>query len=144
MEKSITVIMLKEHTKINNFLEDFEKSIKNNSKNYEKDFNKFKWNLEKHFFIEEKVIFTIFNSANEDESEDILNLLREHKDILFIIENIEENSYNNIEEEALNLKKILKNHTSFENEIFYPRLDDELNETQKCLIIKRCEEIIKE
>ena len=142
MENSITTLMLQEHGKIKNFLQDFEKSIKNNTNNCEKNFNKFKWNLEKHFFIEEKVIFTIFNSANEEESEDILNLLKEHKKILFLIESIEENSFKNAEQEVSELSQILTNHANFENEIFYPKLDDELNENQKCLIIERCNEII--
>ena len=142
MENSITTIMLKEHGKIKNFIQDFEKCLKDNAKNCEKSFSKFKWNLEKHFFIEEKVIFTIFNSANEEESEDILNLLKEHKEILFLIESIEENSYKNAEQEIMELSQIMTNHANFENEVFYPRLDNELNENEKCLIIERCDEVI--
>jgi len=134
--------MLKEHDKIKSLLEKFERELNENLKNSEKTFIEFKWGLEKHFFIEEKVIFTVLKSLNEEENEDMLNLLKEHKDMLFLIKNIEEHFFKNIKPEIDNLKKTLLTHADFENEFFYPKLEMDLSEKQKCLIIEQCKAIL--
>ena len=51
--KSLCEIMLIEHSRLNNLLNEFEKDPSNQT------LNEFKSNLEKHFFIEEKIIFDI-------------------------------------------------------------------------------------
>jgi len=144
MLRTIHKKMLGEHENILKMLDDFQKSSNNSPKELEKTFSKFKWNLEKHFFIEEKVIFHIYNSPKEIENFDILSLLKEHKDILWIINSIEDDFPKNFNSQIEELKKILKAHATFENEYFYPRLDEELNEEQKQLILERIEEIIRE
>lgn len=45
--------------------------------------------MEKHLFVEEKVIFSIYN--NEKNINNIDTVLKEHKGIFFLIEKIEEN-----------------------------------------------------
>jgi hemerythrin-like domain-containing protein len=144
MEKSITSIMLREHEKIKNLLEKVQNELKINIQNSEMIFREFKWILDKHFFVEEKVIFTIFDSSNEEENIEMLNLLKEHKDILFLIKKIEEHFLKDIKPDMDKLKNDLLAHAKFENEVFYPRLEDELDEKQKCLIIERCKDMIRE
>ncbi len=143
--KTITKIMGKEHKRIEELLHEFENKVNQDKESAIKIFNIFYWNLEKHFFIEEKVIFSIFNSSNsENDTNDLANLLKDHKDILFLIEKIEDNINNNVKEELEDLKKILSAHAKFEDEEFYPRLDEELDELQKQLIFERADEIIRE
>ena len=136
MNNSIQVLMLKDHGKINSLLIEFER---NPSK---KSYNEFKWNLEKHLFIEEKVIFEIYSNSSNSEIEELDTLIKEHKDMLWLLGEIEDLKENSSRISIL--KKILPAHSEFEDEIFYPRLDNELPEETKKLIIERCCEIIRE
>ena len=177
--------MLKEHEKIKNILEEFEKQTnqinlfkareifetsrfvfaqspyfsswvsKSNldgaqEPEHAPDFSPrvldiFKFNLEKHFFIEEKIIFSAYQIENQEDDEDIENLLKDHKNMLFLIKNIEETLSKDKKpiRETGELKQIMSAHASFENQSFYPRIDKELSEEQKQMMIQRAEEEIR-
>jgi len=143
MLKLISEIMMKEHRKIDSMLEDFEKLENTNYKESKIAFSIFKWNLDKHFFIEEKVIFHIYNSSTE-ENFDVINLLKDHKDIQWLVSKIEESLKTNLKPSILELKKSLKAHAGLEDQIFYPKLDKELNVEEKSMILERVEEIFNE
>lgn len=137
--------MLEDHGKINILLDYFLKQVEKNFDNYNETlskFNQFKWALEKHFFVEEKVIFSVYSLDDENE-EDIFNLLKEHKDILWIINRIEEDLDDNIKPKIRSLRENLRRHIIFENNKFYPLLDEMLDEEQKQLILNRSKEIIR-
>ena len=53
----ITAVMVRDHCKIKNLLDDFEEKTKQDHKEMVKSFHKFEWELEKHLFVEEKAIF---------------------------------------------------------------------------------------
>jgi len=142
MEKSIPGIMNHEHARIKIMLEDVENNLENLQKAKEL-FNIFKWNLEKHFFVEEKVIFTIYGKSKQDEDYDIFNLLKEHKDMLWIFEKIENSFINSQKPDLTDLKEILDAHATFESKTFYPRLEEELSHEEKQIIIDRAEEIVR-
>ena len=55
MPQTIESLMLKEHRRLDKLLEEIEKDLDNYEKT-KKNCSLFKWNLEKHFFVEEKVI----------------------------------------------------------------------------------------
>jgi hemerythrin superfamily protein len=123
MEKeSITSLMVKHHYKIVEMLNTFEKKKDVTS------FNNFKWELEKHIFIEERAIFSI--SENKTDAPTIIpDLLMEHKNMLSLMT-----------DERMNIKefkRLLTKHRNFEEAVFYPRLDKELDEQTKELIFKR-------
>jgi hypothetical protein len=139
--KSISKTMLKDHKKILDLIQEFEKQT--DSFKAREILEKFKWNLEKHFFMEEKVIFSVYQIENNEEDEDVINLLKEHKDALFLIKKIEELSSKDKKADITELKLLLINHANFENKSFYPRLDEELTEEQKQMIIERADEEIK-
>jgi len=115
-------------------------SKKNNSKEKsQRLYIKLKWTLEKHFFVEEKVVFSIYSESEPEEIDELNKLFQEHKDFLLLVKEIDgdfENSYDLFEK----LKRELSAHAKFEDEIFYPRLEDELPEEQKQLIEDRCSE----
>lgn len=134
--------MLKEHEQIIDMLGDFENLLKVNSQASEKSFNKLKWNLEKHFFIEEKILYGVYNSGTEEENAILLSLLKDHKDILWLMNLIEDSFSERAEENIDEIKNILKSHVSVENEFFYPRLDEELDREKRNFILERIEEII--
>lgn len=143
MAKTISEVMMKEHRRIDSRLEDFEKLETANYKESKKAFSIFKWNLDKHFFIEEKVIFHIYNSSTE-ENFDVINLLKDHKDIQWLVSKTEESLKNNLKPPVLELKKSLKAHAGLEDQIFYPKLDEELNQEEKSMILERADEILTE
>jgi len=132
----IAKIMLKDHLKLNSFLDETESYADLDL--IKKTFSKFKWNLEKHFFVEEKVIFITLS-----ENDEIINLVKQHKDILWLIKKIEESINKNEKPDISKLKQALDNHIVYENNIFYPLLDDTLDENQKQIILDRAEEILE-
>jgi hemerythrin superfamily protein len=81
MIQSIEKLMLQEHKRLNKLIMDLEKNLDN----YEKtktNFSVFKWNLEKHFFVEEKIIFDMFINISGEETNDIFHLLEDHVGIM--------------------------------------------------------------
>jgi iron-sulfur cluster repair protein YtfE (RIC family) len=140
--KTIKNIMDIEHKRIQNLLKEFEDTLNKDFKKAKEIFSKFDWNLEKHFYIEEKVIFTIYNASSGIDDVDLTELIKEHKDIVWKISRIKENLDRGIKPHIEDLKKLLNHHEKFEDEVFYPRLDEELNKSEKELIFERAEEII--
>jgi hypothetical protein len=121
MSTSITNIMLKEHERIKKNLDEFEQELNKDLKKSIKIFEIFKWTLEKHFFIEEKAIFTFIDT---NEFPDILTLGEQHEEILSIIKNIDEDLEEGIKPKINDLKVVLLKHAEFEDEVFYPELDE--------------------
>jgi len=139
MRKTIPEIMLKDHARIHNLLQEVKYKISEKTKDSEYLFIRLKWTLEKHFFVEEKVIFTIYSESELGEIEELNHLINEHKDALLLVKKIDDN-FNNPKEYIEELDKLLSAHAKFEDEIFYPRLEEELPEEQKQLIEDRCNE----
>ncbi|MBD3252504.1 hypothetical protein GF386_02130 [Candidatus Pacearchaeota archaeon] len=133
----ISKLMLCEHERIDKLLKEFEKAV-SDKKDVEEKFSKFKWTLEKHMFLEEKAIFNAF--VKRDDVDDIFELMNEHGDIMRIVNQMEEEITDSDMEE---LKTILMEHVDFENNNFYPKLDELLSDNQKKEISEKCREIIK-
>ena len=55
--KTIPEIMLRDHARIHNLVGEVEGKIKTNLEDAEHLFIRLKWSLERHFFVEEKVIY---------------------------------------------------------------------------------------
>jgi len=142
MGKTITEIMIGEHGKIDSMTEEVEKLSAGDLGKAREAFNKFKWNLEKHFFVEEKVVFNAYNSVSED-SEDAFRILKEHKDLLWSVKKIEEALSGNARPDFSGIKKELRAHADFEDKIFYPKLDEQLSDELKEVVKDRAGEIIK-
>jgi len=105
-------MMDKEPELIDRILVEFEEMLQKNFKNAKEIFSKFDWTLEKHFFVEEKVIFTIYNSSNED-NDDLNELVKEHKEIIWEIKKIKENLDMGVKPSVIKLKGILNGHSKF-------------------------------
>lgn len=144
MQKNdLNYLMNLEHSRIFKFLNDFEKALEINTSKAEEAFSKFRWNLEKHFFIEEKAIFNISGSMTGDSVSDTFELLKEHGEIIERVKNIEDElSEGNIPSVAT-LKMAIHKHNNFEDNVFYPELEKRLNEEQKAEMFERAREIIK-
>lgn len=140
MEHSISFLMFKDHKKIDTLLQELENHIKQRTASM--FFNKFKWNIERHFFIEEKAIFDLSSKIKGEETEELFNLLSEHVKILALINKIDEELKENPEPDISDVKVMLLSHANFENEVFYPKLDDDLTPEQKSIIIEKIKEML--
>jgi len=135
--KTIPEIMMKDHARIHNLISELELKQQTDQNNTQPLFIKLKWTIEKHFFVEEKVIFKIY-SSNFQDNDYLDNLIKEHRDILFLLNKID-NNLKNSNELLEELKLTINTHAKYEDEIFYPKLEEELSENEKELIKDRCE-----
>ena len=81
----ISEAMVRDHGKLVKLLIDFEKSIVQDKKTMMEAFNEFAWELEKHFFTEEKAIFISYEPKDETEGygDQIEEILEGEKDPWF-------------------------------------------------------------
>ena len=85
----ITAVMVRDHCKIKNLLDDFEEKTKQDHKAMVKSFHKFEWELEKHLFVEEKAIFTTYDPEDVTEGYKMLpELTKQHNVILNKLSNM--------------------------------------------------------
>jgi hypothetical protein len=117
----ITDYMNKDHKKIEKLIEDLEK----NPTRFQ--LQKLKFELEKHFLIEEKAIFELYYTKNEEDENLVPVLLEQHKAIL------EEINLVNTEHiiDIAKLKTMLEKHSKLEDDKFYPKLDETLTRERK-------------
>jgi len=146
MSKSnkILSLMIKDHCKIEELLNNLENNNKIDFESMSKSFYKFEWQLEKHIFIEEKAIFTSYRPDNVVEGFKMLpELTNQHNFILNTINNWrnevrKKRNLNNI----YSFKEFLIKHKNYEEKEVYPKLDQALSEREKKHIIAKINEII--
>lgn len=135
---SINELMLKEHGKLLSLLINFLKEEdKEKARNL---FENFKWTLEKHLFVEEKAIFDLYQKIKGKEVGDIFSLMDEHGDMMNLLKDFE---YESSKERLEELKKLLIKHQKFEDENFYPKLDEMLDDYKKEELIEKIKEVIR-
>jgi tRNA A22 N-methylase len=138
----ISETMVKDHGKIYKLLIDFEKSIGQNEQTMMKAFNTFFWELEKHFFTEEKAIFTAYEPEDEYEGYAMIpELIKEHKEIFEILKVMKKSFKKKKAFDFQGFKELLIKHKDFEDEKVYPKFDLELDEKDKRIIINRINDI---
>jgi hypothetical protein len=135
--RPITLAMIHHHNIINRFLSNFEKDG-SRSINL---FDIFKWNLEKHFFAEEINIFPVTKN-NKKEMNEVNNLLKDHRDLREIVDNISEDLESREKADVKILREIMFAHERREIESFYPKLDERLSADEKKELVKRLRDIV--
>lgn len=137
----ISEVMIEEHARLTKMLLNLIKNIEN-KKEIRKIFIEFKWNLEKHFFIEEKAIFSAYGSKIEV-GRKVVNLIEEHKEMLSILKEAEKEIDKGKFPDLSKFKKIMLRHQEIEDDYFYTGLENNLNEDLKAEILDKTSEIIK-
>ena len=143
--KSIAILdlMMKDHGKIVKLLLDVEKSIGMELISTMKVFDTFEWELEKHIFIEEKAIFTSYKPTNIVEGYKMVpELIQQHNDILNRLRVMRKNLMWQRPIDYNEFKELIMAHKTFEEASLYPKLDQELDVSQKEEIMKKIREII--
>jgi hemerythrin superfamily protein len=101
--------------------------------------------LEKHFFVEERAIFTSYNPERVDEGYNVfLDLSKQHTVVLEKLESLRNKLQRREPFDLSELKKLLMKHKNFEEKKIYPVIDQEIDEGEKRFIIERINEIIKD
>jgi len=137
----ITRLMIKSHQEIDQRLALLEKIIGRDPGLADKSFLELKNLIEKHFLIEEKAIFAFIKKLNQYDG--IPNLVNQHNLMLEILNNLENKIFSNQKLGISKLKAIIKPHRKIEEVILYPRLDTELDESQKKFIVEKIKKMIK-
>jgi len=140
---AILDLMMKDHGKIVTLLLDVEKSIGMELISTMKVFDTFEWELEKHIFIEEKAIFSSYEPTNIVEGYKMVpELIQQHNDILNRLRVMRKNLMWQRPIDYDEFKELIMVHKTFEEASLYPKLDQELDVSQKEEIMKKIREII--
>ncbi len=92
--------------------------------------------------MEEKAVFSFSQDIAGKIVSDVFKLMEEHGEILNLIKDIEEELYEDADPDISKLKNLMRSHEKFEEETFYPKLDQILNDQQKTELIERIKEIV--
>ena len=134
---------MKDHGKIVKLLLDVEKSIGMELISTMKVFDTFEWELEKHIFIEEKAVFSSYKPTNIVEGYKMVpELIQQHNDILNRLWVMGKNLMWQRPIDYDEFKELIMAHKTFEEVSLYPKLDQELDASQKEEIMKKIREII--
>jgi hemerythrin superfamily protein len=140
---AILDLMMKDHGKIVTLLLDVEKSIGMELISTMKVFDTFEWELEKHIFIEEKAVFSSYKPTNIVEGYKMVpELIQQHNDILNRLRAMRKNLMWQRPIDYDEFKELIMAHKTFEEVSLYPKLDQELDASQKEEIMKKIREII--
>ena len=137
--------MVKDHCKIEGFLDEFEENSKKGYNAMKKSFNRFEWKLEKHIFVEERAVFTEYLPKEESEGYKMLPVVTKHHDFILNKLNKLRNDVQNRRNitDVSELKEFLIKHWEYEEMELYPKIDETLDEGQKKHIIDRIEQIVE-
>jgi hemerythrin superfamily protein len=134
--------MTKDHARIIGFLEGLRVSFGKEPSVIRQAFERFRWTLEKHFFTEERAIFTFLKQ--EDETGGMINdILREHSEILGMLDALGKDIDDERHIDITGLSDLLVRHSQFEEKVLYPRLDRELSAEHKRFILGRITSIVE-
>jgi hemerythrin-like domain-containing protein len=140
---AILDLMMKDHGKIVKLLLDVEKSIGMELISTMKVFDTFEWELEKHIFIEEKAVFSSYKPTNIVEGYKMVpELIQQHNDILNRLRVMRKNLMWQRPIDYDEFKELIMAHKTFEEVSLYPKLDQELDVSQKEEIMEKIREII--
>ncbi|UCD13824.1 MAG: hemerythrin domain-containing protein [Thermoplasmatales archaeon] len=140
---SLSNFMLHDHAIMHGLFKTIEKNIEKDAESLLKSIDEFEWKIKKHYFVEEKAIFTAYEPEDVNEGYAMVpKVLKQHDEILKKLKIFKKSIKKKKAFDFQGFKEMLKNHKNFEEGNLYPRLEQELPESEKKLIIKRINEIL--
>jgi iron-sulfur cluster repair protein YtfE (RIC family) len=140
MKQELLNAVLQEHEVIEYLLNDFESFYDNDLVKAEEILEVFVWNLEKHMFLEEKILYNVY-SVWDGNIDGMFEILSDHGDIMIFIKKIKSSTFN--KSDIYSLRELLENHFAVEETILYPNLEKALSSEQKKILIERTLEVIR-
>ena len=134
-KETISSLMIAHHALIEKLLFSFKKELKEKSPNLKNSVSRLKWEVKKHFFLEESAIFDFLTLDNLDIFKMISRVKDEHLTMIVDLIKFSDNIENVADEDIKSFTELLLSHREFEDKILYPKLDAEADEDQKQKII---------
>jgi len=141
MVQNILDLMVIQHGMLESLFSVFQLELKSDQEKAKKSLAEFSWELKKHFFIEENVIFNFMSWKEPAITTIIDQLKKEHSIMLEMVEKMSNEFPLMAEQNAEPFLKLLQSHRGVEEKNLYPRLDSDLSGAQKDEIIKRASQI---
>lgn len=142
--ENITSLIRQEHLKLDQlwakFLEEYHKDKLKSGL----ILDQFKWSLQKHFQMEELCIYELSQSIKGEEVATIFDLMEDHGQLRSLLLEVEKHLGEDINVKIQELREVLDKHEHYEDNNFYPMLDEYLNENQKKMILTKIKEKIRE
>ena len=141
--QSILALMKQDHHNIESLLDALDEHLDASSEEIKQYFERFEWNLEKHLFIEEKAIFTFYEPEDLSQGYKMVpTVITQHNYILNELKNMRKIiNTGKIPTGLDEFKSFLMKHRNYEERDVYPKLEEELTDEQKKVIINRINEI---
>jgi Hemerythrin HHE cation binding domain len=140
-EENILDLMVSHHTLIETMFVVFRDEARQNSPEKEASLSELAWEVKKHFFTEENAIFNLPQIKDMGVFKIIEQLKKEHIIMLSSLERFSKNLPDINNDEMEEFHKLLESHRKIEEVALYPKLDKELQESQKKQVIFRIDEI---
>ena len=138
----ILELMVKDHMNLLKYLNAVEKELREDPMAAFPIFRTFEWNLEKHFFVEERVIFTSYYHDNVSKYSVFLDLEKQHTNLLKRMKTIKKQVRLERQVNFTEFKAFLMKHKTFEEKNVYPVIDMKIDSKEKDFIIQRIDEIL--
>jgi len=136
-ENRISQLMTRHHQRIRDLLIAFKSNMYKDSELMGRSFNSFKNELRGHISMEEEAIFKFCDLIECRASVSTIHLVERHGAILDMLNTLENDLVTKDEIDISEFQKFLQEHKDFEDKILYPKLDRELSESQKEIVIER-------
>ncbi len=138
---TITEIMIGDHALIELLLMSFRDVLDKNDESAEKLFEEFRWELEKHIFVEETVIFKPCSRLGSEICNIAITLSKEHGIMLDALNKLRDDLAVKNKIDISKFQELLTAHRNVEEKNLYPKLDEELTKLEKEMIVARINEI---
>ena len=149
MKTTILEFMNKDHDRLDNLFEEFNKLRKSDISRAKPLFLSFRAGLQAHIAWEEDILFPIFERETGMHATGPTAVMRmEHRQIKNFLEEISgkvlADELDGIDESEIKLLEVLGSHNLKEENILYPAIDDLTNEQEKKQAIERMTELPSE
>lgn len=134
-------LMVAHHALLEALFASFKDEAKDKSSKASASLSELTWEMQKHFFSEESAIFNYPQLRTMGVSVVVNQLKKEHEKMLSDLQNFSENLPNIGDEEIESFHNLLESHRKIEELNLYPRLDKDLQDSQKRQIVARINEI---
>jgi hemerythrin len=138
---NILNLMTAQHGLIESLYFLYKDELGTGSEKAKQSLSELSWELKKHFFIEEGVIFDFFKWDDLEMLQLIKRLRGEHAFVIDKLAEIEQNPSKATKEAIAGLYDLLINHRTIEEEKLYPAFDEKLSDFQREKIVLRVNEI---
>lgn len=143
---SIAQVFQQDHDHINSLLLEYFTPVTNKGANSEYIL-KTVWIIERHMFLEEKVLVQYFNLKQIEDIQTIVQFYSEHNEIIDLLSKIKKsNKYDPTESLSVtiaHLHEIILSHKDFEMTHFYNEMDNQLSSNEKNKILRTLQDSIQ-